>query len=812
LTAPADRLTRLWETPSTWFGRVGSVDHKIIGLRYLVTAVVFLLLGGLEALIMRVQLAHSGNHVVSAEAYAQLFTLHGVTMMFLFVLPVLSGFSNYLWPLLLGARDMALPRVNAFSYWLFLASGIFIYLSVPLELAPDAGWFNYVPLASARYLPRSGIDFYVLGLTLAGISTTTGAVNFVVTFARMRAPGMSLGRVPIMMWGTLTASVAALFAIPALTVACLFLYLDRHAGTHFFDAALGGKPLLWQQLFWMFGHPWVYIIVLPAMSMASQIIPTFSRRPIVGYAYVASATVAVGVIGFLVWAHHMFVTGMSAGTMAFFTTASMVISIPSAVTVFAWVATIWLGRPVITTAFLFMAGFLVEFVIGGVSGVMTASAPFDWQLTQSYFVVAHLHYVLIGINLFPVIGAMYYWFPKFTGRMMSERVGRVSFWVMCAGFNIGFFPMHIVGMLGMPRRVYTYPAGLGWDGWNLLITVGSFVFAVGLAMTLANAVWSRRRGPGAPANPWGASTLEWSVPSPPPPQNFTVIPHVASRDPLWESAADPERSALGGGVLLAHGHEVMTTTFRDAREIGPVVMPDDSVTPFYLALAVLMVFEGLLWERWIAGGIALLASVVALGAWLWPRRHELAERAPLPADPRPVGHWAMTLLIATEAALFASLLFSWAYLKMGSAVWAKHSAPELTVPGINTIILVTSSIVLHWGVRASLNQSQRRMRTAIAAAMLLGAVFVAIQAWEYAHNGFGPGTDAYGSSFVVTTAVHGTHVVVGLAMLGFVLLATPHESVERARKRAGIVAMYWHFVDVVWLAVFGILYVAPHIG
>jgi cytochrome c oxidase subunit I+III len=806
-----DRLRRLWRTPATWFGRVGSVDHKIIGLRYLATAVVFLLIGGVEALIMRVQLSHADARVVSAESYAQLFTMHGITMMFLFALPVLSGFSNYLWPLLLGARDMALPRVNALSYWLFLGAGLFIYASVPLGLAPDAGWFNYVPLASARYLPRTGIDFYALGMVFLGISTTTGAVNFVVTFARMRAPGMSIARVPIIIWGTLTASSAALFALPSLTVACLFLFLDRHAGTHFFDAAMGGKPLLWQQLFWMFGHPWVYIVVLPAMSIASQIIPTFSRRPLVGYAYVASATVAVGLIGFMVWAHHMFATGMATMTMAFFSSASMLISIPSAITLFAWIATIWLGRPVMRTPFLFMIGFLIIFIIGGVSGVMTGSAPFDWQLTQSYFVVGHLHYVLIGINLFPVFGAIYYWFPKFTGRLMNERAGGVSFWTMFAGFNIGFFPMHIVGMLGMPRRIYTYPAGIGWDGWNLLMTCGAFLFAIGVLLTLANICWAWSRGARAGANPWNAGTLEWSVPSPPPPYNFERIPHVASLEPLWENDAEPERTTLDGGPLLAHGHEVMTTTFWHAREIGVLVMPDDSPTPFYLGLATLVLFEAMLWQQWIPAVAALVAAILALSAWLWPRRREAPGSIARSHDPHPPGAWAMALLIATEATLFASLFFAWAYLAHGSTGWSNHPAPALLLPAINTGVLLLSSATLHWGLRRSRGSAPAKLRRALMTTIALGVLFVALQGWEYAHQAFGLATDAHGSAFVIITGIHGIHVIVGLLMLGFVVLTLGRESGDAARGRASVASLYWHFVDVVWLAVFGVLYVAPHV-
>jgi cytochrome c oxidase subunit I+III len=813
-SARTGRLARLWMTPRTWFGSVGSVDHKIIGLRYLATALLFLLLGGVEALVMRVQLSRADAHLVSAETYAQLFTLHGVTMMFLFALPVLSGFSNYLWPLMLGARDMALPRVNALSYWLFLFSGVFIYVSVPLGLAPDAGWFNYVPLSSAAYLPRSGIDFFALGLVLAGISTTTGAINFIVTFARMRAPGMSVARVPIIIWGTLTASAAALFALPSLTVACLFLFLDRHEGTHFFDAALGGKPLLWQQLFWMFGHPWVYIVVLPAMSIASQIIPTFCRVPLVGYRYVASATVAVGGIGFTVWAHHMFATGMAPTTMAFFSAASMMITIPSAITMFAWVATIWVGRPVMRTPFLFMVGFLVIFIIGGVSGVMTASAPFDWQLTQSYFVVAHLHYVLIGINLFPVFGAIYYWFPKFTGRLMNERVGRVSFWTMFAGFNIGFFPMHIVGMLGMPRRIYTYAAGLGWDNWNLLITAGAFLFALGLLATLVNMCWSWRSGAVTGANPWNAATLEWSVPSPPPPYNFASIPQVASREPLWESDAERARSVLASGPALEHGHEVMTTTMWRAERIGALVMPGDSASPFYLALATLMVFEALLWQQWIVAVVAVMAAIAALAAWLWPDASAAPARVGATVDAHPPGEWAMALLIATEAALFASLLFSWAYLANGSKTWLSHPPPPLALPAVNTVILLISSATLHWGLRRSRNASATRTRSALAATIALGIIFVILQGWEYGHQAFGPATDAYGSAFVVITGIHGMHVVVGLLMLGFVALTFGRDGGDggdAAQRRTRLVALYWHFVDVVWLLVFGILYAARHL-
>ncbi|HEY5218517.1 MAG TPA: cytochrome c oxidase subunit I, partial [Gemmatimonadaceae bacterium] len=620
MTAPrADaRLRTIWETAPGIAGRLASVDHKTIGIRYLVTAIAFLVLGGVEALAMRLQLAHAHAGLVSPQIYNQLFTMHGVTMLFLYALPVLSGFSNYLWPLMIGARDMAFPRVNAVGYWLFLAAGIFLYTSFPLGAAPNAGWFDYVPLASARYLPGPNIDFFALGMIFLATSTTVGAINFVVTFATMRAPGMSLDRLPILLWGTLTASVAILFALPSLTAACLMLYLDRHFGMHFFDPDHGGQPLLWQHLFWIFGHPWVYIIVLPAMSMASDMIPTFSRRPLVGYALVALSTVAVGFIGFGVWVHHMFTTGQSIVSLSFFSGASLVIAIPSAITVFAWIATIWQGRPVFRTAFLFVLGFIVLFVVGGVSGVVTASVPVDWQVNDSYFIVAHLHYTAAAMNVFPVVAGVYYWFPKMTGRLMSERLGRWNFWVMFIGFNVGFFPMHLLGLLGMPRRIYTYAPGLGWTWWNMVATAGSFLFAFGVLLFLINVWWSRRHGAAAPANPWGAGTLEWSMPSPPPPYNFACIPRIGSRHPLWEGAIGEKSTVLDAGPALDDGRQAVSTTAREARPTAILPMPGDSLWPFYLSAAALFLFYALLFDRWVVAGLAGAATTACMVGWLWP--------------------------------------------------------------------------------------------------------------------------------------------------------------------------------------------------
>src|SRR5581483_2032658 len=614
-------LAQTWETRAGWRGWLATVDHKEIGKRYLVTAFAFLLLGGIEALIMRLQLAQPNATFLTPEQYNQVFTMHGVTMIFLYALPILSGFSNYLWPLMLGSRDMAFPRLNALSYWIFLFAGIFMYASFPFGLAPDGGWFNYTPYTSREYNPGPNIDVYALGMVLLGISTTVGSVNFIVTLFRTRAPGMSINRVPIIVWGTLTAAVANLFAVPAVSLAFFMLWLDRQFGTHFFDITGGGHPLLWQHLFWMFGHPWVYVVVLPAMGIVSDALPTFCRRPLVGYTAVALATVATMIIGFGVWTHHMFATGLPPLALSFFGAASMAIAIPSAVAVFAWIATIWTGRPVFKTPFLFFAGFIVLFVIGGVSGFMTGAVPLDWQLTDTYFVVAHLHYVLLGINVFPVIGGIYYWFPKMTGRMLDERVGKWVFWLMFIGFNVAFLPMHWTGLLGMPRRIYTYSSEMGWDGLNMTTTIGSFILAVGFLLFFLDVARSVRNGPIAGSNPWDAGTLEWSTPSPPPPYNFAVIPTIASRHPMWEDRLQEGtgRSQLHQGVLLNQGRETLGTTALDAEPDVILKMPQDTYIPLLLTIAMTVLFVALLMRGWVWVVLAGIATAAAIIAWLWPR-------------------------------------------------------------------------------------------------------------------------------------------------------------------------------------------------
>jgi cytochrome c oxidase subunit 1/cytochrome c oxidase subunit I+III len=620
--ALANRLTRIWETPHTFWGSLTTVDHKIIGMRYILTAIAFLVIGGVEAMLLRVQLSKAEAGFLSPEQYNQIFTMHGVTLIFWYASPILSGFSNYLVPLMIGARDMAFPRVNAFSYWTFVLSGLFVYAGALVGQAPHGGWFAYVPYTNANYSPGYHMDFYALSLIFLTISTTAGAINFIVTILRLRAPGMSLDRMPLFLYSTLTTSVLVVITLPALTVACLFLELDRRWGTHFFDPSQGGSPLLWQHTFWFFGHPWVYIIFLPATGMISMLLPVFARRPIVGYRYVATATMMTGLIGMAVWAHHMFAVGMSTASMSLFSAASMVLSVFSTIQVFAWLATLWHGKPVMTAALKFALGFIALFVIGGLSGVVTAIIPFDWQITDTYFVVAHLHYVLLGANVFPVFAALYYWLPKMTGRLMNERLGTASFWLMFVGFNLAFFPMHLTGLQGMPRRIYTYPSNMGWEGTNLLITAGALVLAVGIFVSLYNFGMSARRGAPAGPDPWSADTLEWSLDSPPAAYAVEHIPTVRSRHPLWDEHReyfDPANERV-----LDEGRLTLATSAREARPVAVSQMPEDTATPLLLGLSLTGLFAALLLKALAFAAVFVLASLVIAAVWLWPQQEKSA--------------------------------------------------------------------------------------------------------------------------------------------------------------------------------------------
>src|SRR5271168_3652302 len=520
---------------------VTTVDHKRLGILYILSALLFLAIGGVEALVIRIQLMRPHNEFVTPEVFNQMFTMHGTTMIFFVAMPVLFGFANYLVPLMIGARDMAFPRLNAFSFWMTAFGGLLLYFSFiggdglyGAGNAPDVGWFAYAPLTSQTFSPGHSTDFWTLSLLVSGIGSVGTAINIIATIFCLRCPGMTLGKMPLLAWLNLTMAGLVILAVSPLTAAQVMLLVDRYMGGHFFDTQAGGSAVMWMHFFWVFGHPEVYVLVLPAFAFASEIIPVFSRKAIFGYPIMVAATVCIGFIGMSVWAHHMFTVGMTSTANSFFVLSTMAIAVPTGIKIFNWLATMWGGQIEFRTPMLFCVAFLFQFLIAGLTGIMMGSAPFDWQLSASYFVVAHFHYVIVGGILFTIFAAVYYWFPKMSGRMYSETLGKLHFWLFVIGFHLTFDFMHIPGILGMPRRIYTYEPGRGWDIWNLIVTIGVFFQAVGLVVFIANLFRSYFRGRVAGSDPWDAWTLEWYTASPPPTYNFAVIPEVRSRRPLWD--------------------------------------------------------------------------------------------------------------------------------------------------------------------------------------------------------------------------------------------------------------------------------------
>jgi cytochrome c oxidase subunit I len=526
----------------TYIGEwITTTDHKKLGIMYLVTGFFFFLVGGMEALLIRTQLAFPDGKVLTPQEYDSIFTMHGTTMIFLFVIPVLVGFGNYIVPLMIGARDMAFPRLNAFGYWGLLFGGLFLQASFAVGSAPDGGWFMYTPLSEAACgvhavscTPGMNADFWILGVLMLGISSIAGSVNFVVTILKLRAPGMSINRMPIFAWMTLVTSFLLLFALPSLTTASVLLLLDRHLGTHFYQYASGGDPLLWQHLFWSFGHPEVYILILPAFGIISEVLPVFSRKPLFGYTFVAWSGVAIGFLSFTVWAHHMFAVGLPPLAQAFFATSTTLIAIPTAVKIFNWLGTVYGGKLKFDVPMLFALGFVAMFLIGGLNGVALAIVPVDYQLTDTYFVVAHIHYVLFGGSAFAIFAGVFYWFPKMTGKMLNATLGKIQFWLFLIGVNLTFFPMHLLGLFGMPRRQWTYAGNLGWNDLNLMASIGALIIGIGVMVFLYNFFTSLKSGQPASSDPWDAFTLEWDTTSPPKKYNFLTIPVVRSRRPFFD--------------------------------------------------------------------------------------------------------------------------------------------------------------------------------------------------------------------------------------------------------------------------------------
>jgi cytochrome c oxidase subunit I len=535
----ADIEGRPWvEVAHDW---ITTVDHKRLGILYILFATLFLLIGGLEAIVIRIQLMYPHNSFVSPQVFNRMFTMHGTTMIFFVIMPFMFGFANYLVPLMIGARDMAFPRLNAFSFWLTAFGGFLLYFSFlggsglyGAGTAPDVGWWAYAPLTSRAFSPGHSADYWTIAVLVSGFGSIGTATNIIATILSMRCPGMTLSRMPLMGWMTLVMSGLVLISISPLSAAQIMLLVDRYLGGHFFDTQAGGSATLWMHFFWIFGHPEVYILVIPAFAFASEIIPVFSRKPIFGYPVMVAATVCIGFISMSVWAHHMFTIGMDSAANTFFVLTTMAIAVPTGIKIFNWLGTMWGGKIQFKTPMLFCIAFLFQFLIAGLTGVMLGAAPFNWQLSGSYFVIAHFHYVIVGAILFCIFGAIYYWYPKITGRMLNESLGKLHFWLFVIGFHLTFDPMHIPGVLGMPRRIYTFEPGRGWDSWNFIISIGAFIQGVATLLFLANLVVSYFKGPRAGNDPWDAWTLEWSVSSPPPAYNFAVIPTVESRRPLWD--------------------------------------------------------------------------------------------------------------------------------------------------------------------------------------------------------------------------------------------------------------------------------------
>ena len=615
VSVPAERPGGLLRRPHattgfwSWFT---TVDHKKIGILYGITAFAFFLIGGTEALLIRLQLARPDQTVLDAAVFNELFTMHGITMVFLVVMPLSAAFFNYLLPLMIGARDVVFPRLNAFSYWAFLFGGLFIYSSWFLGGAPNGGWFGYAP--NSVIDPTRGMTFYAIGLLITGIASTVSAVNLAVTVLNMRAPGMTLFRMPVFVWMGLVVQLLLAFSLPVITIGLVELLFDRLFGTHFFDPSVGGSPVLWQHLFWLFGHPEVYILVLPAMGIVSEILPVFARKPLFGYQFVVFSGIAIGFIGFGVWAHHMFAVGLGPVPNTAFAVSTMIIAIPTGVKIFNWLGTLWNGDIRFTTPMLFSIGFIAMFVIGGLSGVMHAVVPSDYQQTDTYFIVAHFHYVLFGGAIFGLFAGMYYWWPKVFGRMLNETWGKVNFWLMLIGFNLTFGPMHILGLQGMPRRIQSYPESLGLEFWNMVSTIGSFVIAISVLVFVVNAVASFRRPKQMEADPWDARTLEWATSSPPPDYNFEEIPVVHSLDDLWHRKyAETE----GGRVVpvAAGGSGEESRADGDGHAGGHAIhMPSPSYFPVIAAAGFPVIGYGLLFGV-PAVAVGLVITLAGFFGW-----------------------------------------------------------------------------------------------------------------------------------------------------------------------------------------------------
>ncbi|GAB3389286.1 cytochrome c oxidase subunit I [Azotobacter armeniacus] len=811
----------VWGNPRGWRA-LSIVNHTSIGLRFMATGTLFFLIGGLLAMLLRAQLARPELALLDHQTYNQLFTMHGSVMMFLFAVPMIEGLAIYLIPKMIGARDLVFPRLSALSYWCYLFGGSILVSSLAFGLAPNSGWFMYTPLSSAAHSPGVNSDFWLLAITFVEISSLAGGIELVVSILRSRAPGMSLDKMPLFAWYMLVTALMIVFGFPPLILGSILLELERAAGFAFFDVARGGDPLLWQHLFWLFGHPEVYIIFLPAAGIVSTLLPVFARRPTVGYRWVVLAVIGTGFLSFGLWVHHMFTVGIPLLGQAFFSAASMLVAVPTGIQVFSWLATLWTGRPLFNVPMLWLVGFLVIFVAGGLTGVMLALVPFDWQVHDSHFVVAHMHYVLVGGMLFPLIAGLYYWLPHFSGRLPSERLGHWGFWLTFLGFNATFLVMHWTGLLGMPRRVYTYQAGLGWDLPNLISSMGSFVMAMGVAMVLLDIGLHFRFGRRAADNPWQADTLEWATALPPAAYNFVSLPACATRHPLWENPALGQSIAEGRHGLSTIDHGRRETWGSDpltgqVREI--IHLPGNSWLPLYSAMVLTVVCLALLSGAYALAGVAALATLAILLRWSWINgAHPLAapDARTQPGDP-PLhsrtfdgpGLWGMGITLLANGVLFFSLIFAWFYLWTVAPAWQPPARSPL--PWLPLLLdgVLLGGIVLGFQllVRRLRRGSFRQLEGGLWTLAGLGLLQAAGLAWILFSTPLAPTASAHDALIAITlgylllhctlaplfTALQAWRVRLGLVG-------------ERAPYEPAVVAQWWDYCLLTfWVAYFALV-------
>ncbi len=820
-----ERFQSFWQSPTGWRGAT-AVNHTTIGRRYLVTGFTFFIIGGLLAMAIRAQLAWFDNTDLDHATYNQFVTMHGTTMMFLFAVPILEGLAIYLVPKMIGARDLPFPRLSAFGYFCYLFGGIFLYTSFLFGAAPDGGWFMYPPLTTRDFSPGAGADFWLLGVTFIEVAALAAAVEVIVSILKTRAPGMTLARMPLFAWYMLVTSFMILLGFPPLILGSVLLEIERSFGFVFFDTSRGGDPLLWQHLFWLFGHPEVYIIFLPAAGVVTMVVETFSRRPLVGYGWVVAAVIATGFLSFGLWVHHMFATGIPRLSLSFFSAASMAVAIPSGIQVFCWIATLWAGRPVLSLPLLYVFGMLFIFVLGGLTGVMVALVPFDWQVHDSHFVVAHLHYVLIGGMMFPLFAGIYYWLPLFIGRRASDTLGRIGFYTLFAGFNITFLPMHLTGMLGMPRRVYTYAEGFGWEWLNLLSTVGSFVMTIGVALFLTDLYLHARYGAAGGRNPWGAASLEWGMRLPAPAFNFVSIPPVGGRHPLWERPELAGESAEGRHFLgdPSSGYrETLGTTLDGAEPEQVIRLPKPSWLPFWSAAAGALPLIGVLTQLYWLAVTGLVALVVLLLVWAAapayggaPARIEASPGLRLPNQAESgqgPGLWGSGLTLLGSSAIFASLLFAYAFLWTVSPAWPASGYAGSTggEAFAGALLLAGAALGVYLAGTALRKGRAVQFRVAVAVACVLAVIFLLVTGDWLA--GLPPrGTHAYSSLLHVLYGYQLLHFAVALMMGGFVVWRSRIGLIDAARTlEPAVAALWWYYAVAVGFVVLVVFFLLPRL-